>query len=153
MQLIYQIDMRGIDDAAAIRDALDVTERDAGMHDEAFELAQAAWAHHDQADQHVLTLAPDWPTYRQPPVDRAILRMAFHEMVSGRVPAKVAINEAIELAKQYGAEESPAFINGVLDKIYRELEAAGRIPAVAARPAAPDADDWLADATNDTHQA
>ena len=51
------------------------------------------------------------------------MRLAFHEIVTGHAPAKVAINEAVELAKEYGAQQSPAFINGVLDKMARRLPA------------------------------
>ena len=69
-----------------------------------------------------MQLAPDWPTHRQPPLDRAILRLAHYEMTSGHAPIKVAINEAVELAKNYCAERSPPFINGVLDKMARCLE-------------------------------
>ncbi len=61
---------------------------------------------------------------RQPPVDRAILRLAYHELTSGHAPPKVVINEAVELAKKFGAEQSPAFINGVLDKLARQLSGA-----------------------------
>ncbi len=74
---------------------------------------------HDEADHTVAELAPDWPTYRQPVVDRNILRLAYYEMIPGTTPPKVAINEAIELAKEFSTEKSPLFVNGVLDKIYR----------------------------------
>ena len=68
------------------------------------------------------SLAPKWPTHRQPAVDRAILRLAYHEMKSGRTPIKVVINEAVELAKGYCSKESPPFINGVLDKMARQIQ-------------------------------
>ena len=60
-------------------------------------------------------------THRQPPVDRAILRLAHHEIVTGIVPAKIAINEAVDLAKTFGAENSPSFVNGVLDKMAKRM--------------------------------
>ncbi|MHB1842687.1 MAG: transcription antitermination factor NusB, partial [Sulfobacillus sp.] len=76
-----------------------------------------------QADQIIGQLAKDWSIERMPPIDRNILRLAIWEMVSGLSPA-VAINEAVELAKAYGAEDSPAFINGVLAGYLRREEGA-----------------------------
>ena len=86
----------------------------------------------------VAELAPQWPTHRQPPVDRAILRLSFYEMASQIVPVKVAINEAIELAKEYGSEQSPSFVNGVLDKMAKRLPS---VPLPAPDPLHPKASD------------
>jgi N utilization substance protein B len=57
------------------------------------------------------------------PVDRAILRLAIHEILHGGTPVKVAINEAIELAKRFGTSESGRFVNGVLDRIAKQMDA------------------------------
>ena len=121
MQVLYQIDQRGEPDMESIRDGLDQGPDDLATRQEAFDLAQAAWDEHERADQLVTDLAPQWPTHRQPPVDRALLRLACHEIVSGRTPFKIAINEAVELAKHYGAENSPTFVNGVLDKLAKKV--------------------------------
>ena len=85
------------------------------------------------ADAEFLELAPEWPTNRLAAVDRAILRLAHFEMVSGRTPSKIAVNEAVELAKHYSTEKSPAFINGLLDKVLKRLEpaAADQSPAAS----------------------
>ena len=123
MQVLYQIDQRGAADQDLIHQGLADGPDNAATQAEAFDLAQAAWRNRAPADRLVTELAPQWPTHRQPPVDRALLRLAYHEMVSGRTPVKIAINEAVELAKHYGAENSPAFINGVLDKLARQLTA------------------------------
>ena len=85
-------------------------------------MARRAWAARETADKAVAALSPDWPTHRQPVVDRTILRLAHYEMTSGKTPPKVAINEAVELAKEFSTEKSPMFINGVLDKIFRSLK-------------------------------
>lgn len=95
----------------------------AEVRESATRLAIEAWTLRDKADAICAELAPDWPPSRQPAVDRSILRLALYEIASGRTPMKVAINEAVELAKQYAGEESPMFINAVLDK------AAARLPA------------------------
>jgi len=145
MQLLYQIDLRGPDDCGLIADAARAASLgpDAfdppGVVEAAWTLASEAWSTHEQADEMIGELTPDWPTHRQPPVDRAILRLGFYEMVSGRTPVKVAINEGVDLAKIYAGEQSPAFINGVLDKIARRLQAQGRIPAGTAPPSSSDA--------------
>ena len=54
------------------------------------------------------------------PVDRAILRLAIHEILHGSAPPKVVINEAIELAKRFGTSDSKRFVNGVLDRVARQ---------------------------------
>ena len=117
MQVLYQMDLTGIADAQKMGERLDEQFDTAQVREAAVELAASAWADHEQADKLATQLAPRWPTHRQPPVDRAIMRLAYHEMASGRTPVKVAINEAVELAKAIGAEQSGAFVNGVLDKM------------------------------------
>ena len=104
-----------------------------GQLDKAFELALAAWDGREPADREMTELAPDWPTNRQPAIDRAILRLAHFEMTSGRTPPKVAVNEAVELAKAFSTEKSPAFVNGLLGKVLKRVLA-------EATPATPSAD-------------
>ena len=73
--------------------------------------------------------APDWPLDRISPVDRNILRLGLYELLfadRAEVPSKVAINEAIELAKQFGGENSSRFINGVLGAVYKEMGEPGK---------------------------
>ena len=143
MQVLYQIDVTGETDRDALSADLDDAHDPPEVRDAALDLALAAWAEHDQADQQVATLAPDWPTHRQPPVDRAILRLAYHEIASGRSPATIAINEAIELAKAYASERAPAFINGVLDKMAKRIEPRQTPRAVESQ------DTWLDDALHE----
>ena len=144
MQLLYQMDVTGETDPHLLTESLDDDFDDALTQDEAVSLAVDAWGCHQDADTLVTELAPKWPTNRQPPVDRALLRLAYHEMISGYAPARVAINEAIELAKLYCAEQSPSFINGVLDKIFRHLEEQDLIGKV--KEPTVSGDDWLSDA-------
>jgi transcription antitermination protein NusB len=73
--------------------------------------------------------APEWPIERISPVDRNILRLGLFELLfseRSEVPAKVAINEAIELAKQFGGENSSRFVNGVLGAVYKEIGEPGK---------------------------
>jgi len=93
------------------------------------DLATMAWEFRDEADEAVRPLVTDWPTHRQPALDRNILRLAFYELVHGGVPAKVAIVEAVELAKEFCGENSPRFVNGVLDRLWKSREGKSKAPA------------------------
>ncbi len=69
-------------------------------------------------DQHIKNFAPAWPVEEIPIVDRNILRLAIFEiLLDNSVPVKVAINEAVELAKTFGSDSSPRFVNGVLGSV------------------------------------
>ena len=65
-------------------------------------------------DHYIQSHAPEWPLDQVAIIDRNLLRMALYEFTLGEVPVKVAINEAVELAKRYGSDSAPRFVNGVL---------------------------------------
>ena len=78
----------------------------------------------DLIDERIAAATLNWKLSRIAPVDRSILRLALFELLeSPEIPPKVAINEAIELAKKFSTEQSGAFVNGILDRIYNELKA------------------------------
>ena len=82
-----------------------------------------------ELDLILVKAAPEWPIDRISPVDRNILRLGLFELLFAdrkEVPAKVAINEAIELAKQFGGENSSKFVNGVLGAVYKEIGEPGK---------------------------
>lgn len=82
-----------------------------------------------ELDLIITKAAPDWPLDRISPVDRNILRLGLFELLFAdrkEVPAKVAINEAIELAKQFGGDNSSRFVNGVLGAVYKEIGEPGK---------------------------
>jgi N utilization substance protein B len=87
----------------------------------------------NQLDARVQPLAPEWPIKQIAAVDRAILRISVYELesLSDIIPPKVAINEAIELAKSFGSENSSKFVNGVLGSLYKQIapEEANSAPA------------------------
>lgn len=91
----------------------------------AFESAHAAWTAREQADEFFAALAPTWPANRQPIVDRSILRLSWHELKAGKTPPRVVVDEAIEMAKEFSTEKSPAFINALLDKAMKSLGETG----------------------------
>lgn len=84
-------------------------------------MATDAWSARDVADTWIERLAPQWPPKRQPGVDRSILRLAVWELTASDTPPKVVIDSAIELAKSFSTEQSPAFVNGVLDSVLKEM--------------------------------
>ncbi|MCL4426941.1 transcription antitermination factor NusB [Patescibacteria group bacterium] len=81
-------------------------------------------AHAADIDQIIIKAAPEWPLDKVNMVDRNILRLGIYEILFGdykEVPPKVAINEAIELAKTFGGSSSGRFVNGVLGNVYRQI--------------------------------
>lgn len=92
-----------------------------------------------QLDQVIARFAPEWPVDQIAVIDRNILRLALWELSVGETPIKVAINEAVELAKDFGADSSPRFVNGVLGAASRQenslramlLSATAPVPAPA----------------------
>jgi len=153
MQALYQLDLTqekkpaDTPSAEQLSQTLDTEHDSDATRNFASQLALSAWAVHADADKIVAELAPDWPTHRQPPVDRAILRLAYYEISSGHAPVSVAINEAVELAKVYCTEQAPAFINGVLDKLAKRVDGQPTTP-LPAPPTENQADAWLDDAVN-----
>ena len=85
------------------------------------ELFRGVEEHRAEIDALIAERAEGWPLERLHSVDRNLLRLAIYELLYEEdVPPEVAIDEAVELAKKYGTERSPAFINGILDRIYKE---------------------------------
>lgn len=102
-----------------------------GLTDRAFveSLAQGVAGKRGALDQLIVKAAPEWPLDKISMVDRNILRIGLYELLfaeKGEVPAKVAINEAIELAKTFGGESSGRFVNGVLGTVYKEMGEPGK---------------------------
>ncbi|MCA8959823.1 MAG: transcription antitermination factor NusB [Planctomycetes bacterium] len=86
-------------------------------------LLEAFWANASSIDEMIQAAAENWRLERMAVVDRAVLRLAVTELLHvHEVPARVTLDEAIELAKLYSTEKSGAFVNGILDRILTELE-------------------------------
>ena len=80
--------------------------------------------HRQQLDELIASYTRGWALERLLTVDRNILRLALYELLHTQTPAEVVINEAVELAKRFGAEHSAAFVNGLLDRVWKSLKAA-----------------------------
>jgi N utilization substance protein B len=123
MQILFLWDSQdGADDLLANQVVMDGTD-DAEIRRAALEMSRSTWEQRKNIDEQLERIAPQWPPRRQPAVDRNLIRLAVWEMTSTDTPPKVVIDEAIELAKQFSTEQSPAFVNGVLDAVLKEHEA------------------------------
>jgi len=123
LQILFLWDTHNSSDIGMARQVLADATDDAELREAALEMASAAWEHRQTADRWVERVAPQWPPYRQPAVDRNVLRMAVWELVNTSTPPKVVIDEAIELAKHFSTEQSASFVNGVMDAILKEHRA------------------------------
>lgn len=91
----------------------------------AWRMADGISEHQEELDDIITKAAPEWPLAQISNIDRNVLRIGLYELLysdPNEIPPKVAINEAIELAKNYGGPNSSKFINGVMGTVYREIE-------------------------------
>jgi N utilization substance protein B len=127
MQSLYEWDFNGKKkDGMSEIMARNIQEFGPGAEDVSFVhyLVNGVLKNKEKIDKLIEKCAPEWPLDQVTVVDRNVLRLGIFELVFGNyeeVPPKVAINEAIELAKTYGGESSGRFVNGVLGTIYREM--------------------------------
>jgi N utilization substance protein B len=87
----------------------------------AIELVEGYWKLAPTVDAHIDEAATKWDLSRISPVERNTMRVAVVEMLSRAVPPRVALDEAIEIGKEYGGADSPRFINGVLDAVMKRI--------------------------------
>jgi len=123
MQSLFLWDTNGERDVDLARPIVEEGTDDAEIRQSALEMAAGAWDQREIIDQRVERVAPQWPPRRQPAVDRNLIRLAVWELTNTDTPPKVVLDEAIELAKKFSTEQSPAFINGVLDAVLKEHQA------------------------------
>jgi len=127
MQSLYEWDFSGkkVDLEKTIE--RNIQEFGPGLEDKSFiwQLVTGVVQHLREIDKIVEKAAPQWPLDQIAIVDKNILRIGIYELLFGdktAVPPKVAINEAIELAKSFGGENSGKFVNGVLGTVYKEIQ-------------------------------
>jgi transcription antitermination protein NusB len=123
LQALYETDAVGHDGVQVLTRLLE----EAGLPEEAagfaHELVKGVVDHRQEIDRHIKKFAPAWPVSQIPAIDRNILRLAIFEIfIDNRIPVKIGINEAVELAKSFGSDNSPKFINGVLGSVVLELK-------------------------------
>lgn len=127
MQALFEWDFRGKDNSLlpSIIDR-NLKEFAPGVNDPVFidTLVKGVVKHLPKIDKIIETCAPEWPIEQITIIDRNILRLGIYELLFGKreeAPPRVAINEAIELAKTFGGPSSGKFVNGVLGTIYKEI--------------------------------
>lgn len=118
LQVLYEIDIAGHPAVAALDERLIDEPMDKNLGDFARQIVYGILPLRQKLDDFIAQQAPEWPMDQVAIIDRNILRIALWEFaVAGVTPIKVAINEAIEMAKIYGSDSTPRFVNGVLGSL------------------------------------
>ncbi len=118
LQALYEIDSVGHEMARVLTRLLANGELSEENNAFVRELVSGVIQNKEKIDINIKNFAPAWPIEQIPVVDRNILRLAIFEiLLNNKVPVKVAINEAVELAKTFGSDNSPRFVNGVLGSV------------------------------------
>jgi len=132
LQVLFEWDMRGDSIDRAIQNYYDTLHSDDGENTQPLkpdrfmeQLARGTAADVSEIDKQIAAKSEHWRVERMAVVDRNILRLAIYELRLAELPAPVVIDEALELARQFSSDESLAFINGVLDAVHRQANAAG----------------------------
>ena len=125
MQGLYQLDVQGSESLPRLMaDFFYEAESDERTRQLAWEWTNGTWAHVAECDQLITESTIRWQFSRLSPVDKSILRLGVYQLkYCPEIPAKVVINEAIELAKRYSTDKSGPFVNGVLDAVLKKLKA------------------------------
>ncbi|MCS7224733.1 MAG: transcription antitermination factor NusB [Armatimonadetes bacterium] len=124
LQILFQADVADV----PIEEALHLTLEE--IQDQDYEtvsytqtIVEEVWLNRESLDRILDSCSQNWPVERMSAVDKNILRIATYEILfRDDVPPAVAINEAVELAKKYGTEESPRFVNGVLSGVAKKTQ-------------------------------
>ena len=118
LQVLYEVDLVGHDIEEVLENLLSEQDVTADSKDFVRRLVTGVERNKETIDINIRNFAPAWPMAQISAVDRNILRLAIFEvLLDNEVPVKVAINEAVELAKAYGSDNSAKFINGVLGSV------------------------------------
>lgn len=133
IQTLYECDFRGslsLDNLTSVlRRNFNEQKEEESLDEQNLKFAEklvfGVLAKRDIIDEIIKKAAPEWPLEKIDAINRTILRLGIYELLFGEefgTPKKVAINEAIEMAKAFGGENSRRFVNGVLGSIYKDLE-------------------------------
>jgi len=127
MQALYQLDVQGSDLLEFLGRFFVENEPDDLARELASHWTKGAWENLAQCDELIVGSTIKWQLSRLSPVDKSILRLAVYQLrFCPDIPPRVAINEAIELAKKFSSDKSPSFVNGVLDAVLKKLKMEGK---------------------------
>jgi N utilization substance protein B len=140
LQLLFWRDLNATAERSAVERFVHDRLGDAALEPFCLELYDGVVGRLAEIDRLLTTAAENWRLARMAAVDRNVLRLGTAELLSTApdVPAPVVINEAIELARRYGSKDSPAFVNGVLDKVNQLRAEQPSVETVAADPPQPE---------------
>jgi N utilization substance protein B len=123
MQMLFQWDMSQQEPAKLESEFWKSAKAADNTRKFANELFEGAAQNAPALDEIIGKYAQNWKLDRLAVIDRAILRLAIHELQATKTPAKVVMNEAVELAKKFSGDESAPFVNGILDAVHKSLPA------------------------------
>jgi len=124
IQGLYQLDVQGSDLLTSLGQFFMENDPDGLVRKLASDWTKGTWENLAQCDELIVASTIKWQLSRLSAVDKSILRLAVYQLkFCPDIPPRVVINEAIELAKKFSTDKSPAFVNGVLDAVLRKLEA------------------------------
>ncbi|MGD8501949.1 MAG: transcription antitermination factor NusB [Phycisphaerales bacterium] len=122
MQALYQLDVQGPDVLEPLGRFFIEADTDDFIRKLASDWTNGTWENLKQCDELIAASTIKWQFTRLSPVDRSILRLSVYQLkFCADIPPKVVINEAIELAKKFSSDKSPAFVNGVLDAVLKRI--------------------------------
>lgn len=122
LQVLYAIDTTGDSDVELASSGLArLTGPEPGIFEEAQALVNGVLSHRDTLDRYAQAAAENWRLDRVATIERNILRIAIHELLLGVLPPRIVIDEAIWLTHRFAGPRAPAFVNGVLDRVARDL--------------------------------
>ena len=122
LEVLYEYDIAAHPPGEILQRRLEENNMDSAGAEFASQLVQGVLSNLEGMDVLIARYAPEWPLEQMAVIDRNILRIAIFEFIaSDETPVKVAINEAVELAKTYGSDSAPRFINGVLGTLAEQI--------------------------------
>lgn len=123
LQMLFQQDLNADLALEVVREMINSRLDDEPSREFAWSLFRGVRAHNAQIDTQLTELAENWKLERMATADRNVLRLGAFELIFTDTPPRVAMDEAIELAKRFGAEQSSQFVNGILDRLFAQQQA------------------------------
>lgn len=117
LQMLFQLDLNPDVERTTIRRMIEERLDDADLSEFAWGLFTGVLEFRDLLDEKIQTIAPHWKLSRMAATDRNTLRLGAFELIQTETPIRVVINEALDLARKFGSDQSAQFVNGVLDKL------------------------------------
>ena len=124
MQILYQADIRATEVDKVVSYFWEVHKFESDTIEWANDLSMKTWIHRDKIDPIIEKMAIGWDFDRLNPIDKAILRLAFYELIYEDISPSIIINEAVEICKKYSSEDSPRFVNGILGHYVKQCSQA-----------------------------